>query len=1459
MGVLLGMLLIVPLIAFSIVQLNGPEIRQKAFDNLNAIADLKATELQNWLAERQLDLEFLGAAEEFSQQAENLVLTGNADSRAFVLRRLQAYSKSGRYGAAILLNSSGRVVAASGEPDDTNDPVTQLLLQTAMKSGQIMRSDLYRDAASGDIHIDFVLPLRRSGGRPPVAVVLMHVSAEIFLFPYIQSWPTSSASAETMLVRRDGNDALLLTETRHRQGTALVLRQPLDAVDVPGVAAILSGKAQIIEGPDYRGVPVLAATRPIADTSWHLVAKIDRTEVLAPLHQLTLWVSLLAFAAVCAIAIAIWRLWLQVLNSQRLELAAQAAGLHREAEAKYRRLHESMVDAYVMTDMSGRLLDFNPSYLEMLGYGEQELRRLTIRDLTPEEWRASEARIIEQHVVPHGRSHVYEKEYIRKDGTVIAVELKVFLLRNSDGEPEAMWSIVRDISERKRAENQLRIAATAFESREGTMVTDAKQVILQVNSAFTAITGYSAEEAIGKKPPLLQSGRHDEAFYAAMWESIHRTGGWEGDIWNRRKSGEVYPEHLTISAVKDAHGIVTHYVAIFSDITEKRRTEEELRTFFDLIPELVCVASIDGRFLKINRMWQEALGYTEQEILATPFLDLIHPDDRDATMQEVQRQLADKATMHFVNRYRCKDGSYRWLEWGAAPAVDGQMLFAAARDITERRQLDRKLQENEQHFRTLANGGSALIWTAGQDKLCDYFNEPWLRFTGRSLEQELGNGWTSGLHPDDADRCLDTYHTAFDQRRPFSMEYRLRHADGSFRWLRDDGNPRYDSHGEFLGYIGFCVDITAQKELAAELERHRHRLEELVDARTRELAQANAALGVEIAKLRKAEERLDSFNRNFEAFLDQTTDFVYFKDIHSRFLFCSQTLAAITGHAHWRDMIGKHDREVFPPDTARIYEEEELPVFAEGRRLLDKIDPYYDQQGRLGYVQTNKWPLFDATGNVAGIFGISRDITERMAASQALQDAKDAAEAANRAKSAFLASMSHELRTPLNAILGFSDILRRDPALSARQRQHLAIVHKSGDHLLGLINDVLDIAKIEAGRVQVHSAPFDLRRTVRDVTDMLRLRAEDKGLQLQVDHPANVPRYIVGDEVKLRQVLLNLISNAIKATEQGGVILRLGLQHNHAEHLLIEVEDSGCGIALQDQTRIMEPFVQAGPQAQQQGAGLGLSISRQFVELMGGRLTLTSTIGRGSTFRVDLPVQRARRQDVPKAPQARGEVTGLAPGLPPCRVLVVEDQFESRLLLGSLLENVGFVVRLAQSGAEAVVQFSTWKPHFIWMDKRMPVMDGVEATHRIRALPGGAAVKIVAVTADIFMESAAGLTAAGFDAIVRKPFRSEQIFECMEQLLELRLVRAREPTAPTTPLPELSPTALAALPASLRQDLANALLILDADRIMEVIAEIAGADPELGDALRERAQNYDYTAILALLQAGSSLHRDDEA
>jgi len=481
---------------------------------------------------------------------------------------------------------------------------------------------------------------------------------------------------------------------------------------------------------------------------------------------------------------------------------------------------------------------------------------------------------------------------------------------------------------------------------------------------------------------------------------------------------------------------------------------------------------------------------------------------------------------------------------------------------------------------------------------------------------------------------------------------------------------------------------------------------------------------------------------------------------------------------------------------------------------------------------------------------VVRDLTERRRAEDE-RVAREAAEEASRAKSGFVANMSHEIRTPLNAILGFTQILEKDPDLTSRQTESLRTISRSGAHLLGLINDILDMSRIEAGRVTLTQAPFCLIDLLRDLETMFRVRAQDKGLELRVELDPELPQQVVGDEGKLRQVFINLLGNAVKFTERGLITLRVRARASQEEsqgrralRLEAEIEDTGPGIPEQDLERIFDPFAQAAAGARTGGTGLGLAISQRFVEMMGGSIRVASQPGQGSCFRFDALVCPAPEVDQEPAPPPR-RIVGLEPGQGPCRVLVVDDIPTNRALLSAMLLPLGFEVAEAGNGAEALEVFQDWSPQVILMDMRMPVMDGYEATRRLRLTKAGRNTPVIAVTASAFEDLKQDVMAAGVDEYLRKPFNLEDLLEVLGRCLGLRFAYAEEPPAPTEATASM-PKAGACLSADQVRLLREALVDGDMARFRELLADLP-EDQDTSRALLNLANRYDYEGLEALL------------
>ena len=525
---------------------------------------------------------------------------------------------------------------------------------------------------------------------------------------------------------------------------------------------------------------------------------------------------------------------------------------------------------------------------------------------------------------------------------------------------------------------------------------------------------------------------------------------------------------------------------------------------------------------------------------------------------------------------------------------------------------------------------------------------------------------------------------------------------------------------------------------------------------------------------------------------------------------------------------------------------------------------------------------------------LSQRTQELNLAKQVAEEAKAIADRANQAKSTFLANMSHELRTPLNAILGFAQVLTKERSLTDYQREKISIINRSGEHLLSLINDVLDMSKIESGRIDLVLSSFDFYYLLESLEDMLQLKAQSKGIALTVEIAESLPRYIYADERKLRQILLNLLSNAIKFTETGSVTLSVTLKASQAalnpaqgqlasqdaqsvqsvqsdqsdqsdpsalkkQRLLFAVTDTGAGISAEEIAQVFEPFVQTNSgRESQEGTGLGLPISRKFVELMAGDLSVTSQIGKGSTFSFDIVIELADATAA-NAIIPHRQVVGLAPNQPNYRILVVDDYPFNRQLVRELLVPVGFELQEAENGQQAIEIWEAWQPDLIWMDMQMPVLNGYEATKKIRQQIQAIAqrsvtvqpTKIIALTASALEGESVNVLAAGCDDLMRKPFHPEAIFAKMAQ--HLGVCYQYEETSPAAIAPPAGEpddldliVAMMAMPLAWRSQLYQAASQLKEKNVLALIAEIPEIYAYLQRAIATKVSNFDFDQIEAI-------------
>ena len=925
-----------------------------------------------------------------------------------------------------------------------------------------------------------------------------------------------------------------------------------------------------------------------------------------------------------------------------------------------------------------------------------------------------------------------------------------------------------------------------------------------------------------------------------------------------------------------------------------RQSEAKNRAILWAIPDLMFRMSNDAIYLdficnsEVKNLWQSEEATLCQNM---NFKDL-PPEVASRYVQHMQLAL-DSGKPQIYEQQVLIEGKLQYEEVRVVTSGEEEVLFIV-RDISDRKQAEIALQQQisrerlviamQERIRESLNLEEVLKTAVEEvrqflstDRTIIYrFNPGW---SGVVAVESVGEDWMAIMGSDINDPCFgESYVAPYQQGRILAIEDI--HAAG----LKQ-------CHISFLSQLqvraNLVVPILQGNKLWGLLIAHHCRGSRAWHSSEIEsLRQLSVQLAIaiqqstlfeqaktEIIERKQAEEKLRQSEQRFRDVSEAVGEYLWEIDSEGIYTFITDRVKSVKGYPPSQLIGHKLIDFVAHEDIKKV---EQILRHASRTKSTFKLEHRNITPTReIIWEEVNGIPLLDNNGNIIGFRGTGLNITQRKQAEAALQQAAYAADAANRAKSEFLASMSHELRTPLNAILGFTQIMTRDSSLSGEQQEYLGIINRSGEHLLELINDILEMSKIEAGRITFNESSFDLINLLESLEEMFRLKVKSKSLKLEINYASNIPQYVRSDESKLRQVLINLLGNAIKFTEQGSVVLRVSVvselsnfkatfqpdniqtpTSNKQQTIRFEVEDTGLGIAPEEINKLFEAFGQTETgRKSQQGTGLGLPISRKFVQLMGGDITVSSSLGKGTVFAFDIHISLADATEI-QTKQLQPKVIGLAPDQPEYRILVVEDRLENRILLVKLLTSIGFDVREAENGQDAITLWESWEPHLIWMDMRMPVMDGYEAIKRIKGHVKGHATVIIALTASAFEEQRNLILSAGCNDFIRKPFRDAVIFEKMAQHLGVRYIYESLET-----LHQQNPEGTTAdscfiLHASSFQDmptewveaLYQAAIEADAELILSLTEQISTANTPLSSAISDLVDNFQFEQITNLIE-----------
>ncbi len=935
-------------------------------------------------------------------------------------------------------------------------------------------------------------------------------------------------------------------------------------------------------------------------------------------------------------------------------------------------------DGISSVKLDGSVVAWNRGAEKMLGYTAGEIIGKNISLIVVPERRASLLALLA--AVGRGETiEPYDIALVAKDGHRVDVSFSISAIRNARGEVVGVAWIAREIGQRLQMENKLRESEERFrelfvDAPVGIYVAGPDERIVQVNAAFCRMVGYSEEELLAMAWTEL-CYPEDLSFALAtkrrMWQESMRGSGVEGRYLHR--NGSVVWSRMKVALIRAADGTPRYAVIHAEDITQLKRSEQALREsearaseIFEHAPVGMYVAGPKGELTKVNEAFCRMLGYSERELLAMTWFELCHPEDLAVALQRKEQFWKETVNRTGLERrYVHRNGSVVWCQVSISFLTSGDgtpfCSVVHVENITERRHAEQLLRESEARFRNMADSSPSMMWVTSADGEIEFINRACREFLRGDCEELNPREWHQSIHPEDAPGYFKLFNRAVKDHTRFSAEARVRRTDGEWRMVGSRAEPRFSPGGETMGHIGLSADITDRVQ-AEQARQFQHSLIKTI--------QEVSLDGILIVD--DDGNCLSNNEKFFEVWRIDSAKFPRPLRVGGRAAKNRPLLTAILERLNDPGTFLKRIQELYADQDANDLCEIELK---DGRTLERYSTSLRNEEGKY---LARGWFFRDITARKQAedeLRTSNRQLEEKSALASELAVK---AESANRAKSDFLANMSHEIRTPMNGIMGITGLLL-DTNLDPPQRSYAETVMECADSLLTLINDILDISKIEAGKVELEAMDFDLQRVVEDLASILAVRAHKKGLDLLCDIDSAVPTLLRGDAGRLRQIMTNLIGNSIKFTSAGEIEIGVNLADEDDSNVLlrISVRDTGIGIPEDKINRLFNKFSQVDSSTTRiyGGTGLGLAISKQLVELMGGVIGVSSKEGKGTEFWFTIRFGKQSGARIVRVPLA---------GMQGSRVLIVEDNVASRRILGKQLAAEGVRVASAENYSRAL-------------------------------------------------------------------------------------------------------------------------------------------------------------------------------